>query len=110
MTAHPLDGLGPGETRQVTFGVTQEDIDQGHACHCWECPAALALNRAFPGLIAEVSTSGGVTLYEDTGEHHPGLLRYWAPVTDDLIAFIRRIDAYEQAPPGEFTLTFQCWG
>lgn len=50
---HLLEGLALNESREITWPVTQEDIDHGNRGDCWTCPIARSLCRLFPEFVGE---------------------------------------------------------
>lgn len=106
VTTEQLRQLAVGEDVEVAWQVSDGDIERGEAMDCWKCPQALALNRAFAGMIAEVDP-GEITLHEDLGDGEHGERMYRAATTPEISHFIQLVDDDEIAVPGRFTAVFR---
>lgn len=87
--------------------ITQDDIDQGTSCHCWHCPAAIALNRTFPEYTASQVLQEGIHFY--TGGKRFDL-NWVAPLPKELDAFVRIFDdsiMHHRVIPISFLLTVE---
>lgn len=67
--------------------VTQEDIDRGIRGNAFNCPLAIAIDRALP-VVCEVSVGlDTVTINQPDG------VAYWFPLPDAAKDFVKRYDA-----------------
>lgn len=82
---------------QITFTVTQEDINEGRPCSHRFCPVALALKRATPlfDWLSLVS-DGTIWLGDNLIARHTPELRSW----------IKSFDTDQPVKPATFTLDF----
>lgn len=109
VTAEELRLLTLGEDVEIKWDVNDEDIDEGEIEDCWKCPQARALNRHFPGMIAEVDP-GEITLNEDLGDGERGVAMYRAVTNIEVRLFIDLVDNDDDdapAVPGEFSAIFR---
>lgn len=90
------------DTETVVLVITQHYIDAGQRQDCWNCPAALALQDMFPGLVPEV-TADEILLLEP-GVYRPVLQ---GPTEPDLEAFVRMLDEGLEVFPGVFIVTLR---
>lgn len=102
---HALSDLPLAGAKEVTWDVTQEDIDLGERLDCWRCPVALSLERAFPDLMPEVDPVE-IVLYTKTEDGDRGS-RYAKAATPDMAyTFIEAFDGDNHVEPVSLTVTF----
>ena len=77
-----------------TIDITEADIEAGHIGSCYDCPAALALQRAFPGSIVAVYGSS----------IHINACRFETEVGHPLRLFIDEFDHDDPVEPMSFEI------
>lgn len=98
-------GMVPGESWQVPFMVSAEDLEDGEPGDCWDCPVVRALSRLLPGLIVSV-TGSCITVYADPGDGDPGPVVAAARIPRALGVYIVRVDNRKAPGPEPFTVLF----
>jgi hypothetical protein len=109
VTAQELRLLSVGDDVEITWEVTDDDLEHGEIEDCWKCPQARALNRHFAGMVAEVDP-GEITLYEDLGDGERGEPMYRAVTNIEVRLFIDLVDNDDEddpAVPGKFSAVFR---
>ena len=88
-------------SKKIKVSVTKEDIENGKAQKCSECPVALAIARALG--IERVTVTGAVLYSTD-----PNKRDVYACLPPEVRRFIDRFDDGLKCEPSTFTL--QVWG
>lgn len=95
---------------ELSWQVTQDDIDHGEREDCDKCPVARAINRVLPGFLADV-TSGWIVLWEYTtdgrGNLWPVRQAFRARTPSNAETFIEDFDDDEPVGPIWVTATFE---
>lgn len=90
---HPLEGLGVGDSREITWPVIQEDIDHGEQADCWECPIARSLGRIFPEYVGEADHSN-----LSVADRYTGIPLYVATTPMNACEFMWAFDDNDESP------------